>query len=98
MAVLVNPTTGELGRKVSRTVSADGSALLFVKWNRYALNDEAGAKASTATVEQTAANLQFLVNAVDDTGISSYTAATLAGAVTYADVAADSIQEEARCF
>ena len=93
MAVLVNPTTGELGRKVSRSVLEDGSALLAVKWNRYALNDEAGVKASTATITQAADDLQFLVNAADDTGISSYDSATLAGAVTYADTAADSIQE-----
>ena len=93
MAVLVNPTTGELGRKVSRSVVEDGSALLSVKWNRYSLNDEAGVKVSTATIEQTAADLQFLANTSDDTGISSYTDATTAGAVTYADTAANSIQE-----
>jgi hypothetical protein len=97
MAVLVNPTTGALGKRVSRSVTEDGSALLHIKWNRYALNDEAGVKATTATVEQLVTGLEFLVNTTADTGINNgtyYTGQSGAdGSIVYADVNADSVQE-----
>ena len=47
MSVLVNPTTGAVGKKTSRSVIADGSQLLAVKWNVLEDFDEAGAEMAT---------------------------------------------------
>lgn len=94
MAVLVDSTTGVVGRKVSRTVSADGSALCNVKWSPREDFDEAGSDIATATVEQKATGLEFLANATADTGISAYTGASGgAGNIVYADANANSVQE-----
>jgi hypothetical protein len=94
MAVLTDPTTGALGKKVSRSVAADGSALCAVKWAPLEDFDEAGVEISTATVTQAADGLVFTANTVADSGINAYTsAAGAAGEVLYADAAANSVQE-----
>jgi len=93
MSVLVNPNTGEVGKKTSRSVSADGSQLLAVKWNDKQDFDEAGSDMATATVEQLVDGLEFQVNGADDTGISSYTGASTASVVTYGDTNADTIRK-----
>lgn len=94
MAVLVNPTTGALGKKVSRSVAADGSALCAVKWDHLEDFDGAGVEIATATVTQAADGLIFTANGTPDAGINAYTsAAGAAGEVLYADLAADSVQE-----
>ena len=93
MAVLVNPTTGAVGKKTSRTVSADGSQLLAVKWNQKQDFNEAGEEMVTATVEQAVDGLIFQVNSADDTGISSYTGSSTTSKVTYGDTNADTIQK-----
>jgi len=93
MSVLVNPNTGVAGKRASRSVNADGSQLLAVKWNQKQDFDEAGSEMATATVEQAVDGLIFQVNAADDTGISSYTGAATASKVTYGDTNADTIQK-----
>ncbi len=94
MSVLVDPTTGAVGKKISRSVLADGAALCSVKWNPQVFTDVAGAQVTTATVEQKALGLEFLANTVADSGIDSYTSASgAAGNIVYADAAANSIGE-----
>lgn len=94
MSVLVDPTTGALGKKVSRSVIADGSALCAVKWDPHENFDEAGVDIATATVTQAADGLVFTANGNADTGINAYTSAAGAdGEVLYADVNANSVQE-----
>ena len=93
MAVLVDPTTGAVGKKTGRAVLSDGSQLLAVKWNQKQDFNEAGEEMVTATVEQVADGLIFQVNSADDTGISSYTGASTTSKVTYGDTNADTIQK-----
>lgn len=94
MAVLTDPTTGALGKKVSRSVAADGSALIAVKWAPLEDFDEAGVEIATATITQAADGLILTANGTPDTGINAYTsAAGAAGEVLYADLAANSVGE-----
>lgn len=93
MSVLVNPNTLALGKAFSRSVDFNGSVLAAMKWHRYEDFDEAGVEVSSASIDQLAATLAFLVNAADDTGISSYTGASAAGSITYADANANTIQK-----
>ena len=92
MAVLTDPTTGALGKKVSRSVVADGSALCAVKWDPHEDFDEAGTEIATATVTQAADGLIFTANGNADTGINAYTSSTGADGEVLYDDAPDTVQ------
>ena len=85
-----------LGKLITRAVSADESALCYVKINPHPpqVTTDAGAEITTATVQVTANNLTLLVNTAAETVIGTYTGNSGAdNTATFGDTNCATIQE-----